>query len=602
MLVDAARRVRIEHPRAAHRRLPAQDDPVAARGRERLREAELRQPAVGANEPPGHRGGAVADGEAAVALDPLGRVEHHVEPVRGNDRAGRHDRVARLGAALALGRHGEGHPLAGRRPLDLVAVHLDAPHPHLVVVRQHLEPVAGRNASRPEGSRDDPSGAGQAERPVDVQPGATLMAAEVDRRGRASERGDELLEPRPLDRAHPHHLMPREQTPDSRLRGLHARAVDGVHLRQRDDALLDPEQAQDLQVLVGLRLRPLPRVDDEQEEVDPRRARDHRPDEPLVPRHVDDREARPVRKLELRVAECDRDPAPLLLGQPVGVGARQRLDEAGLAVVDVPGRPQREPTGGRHEARQLSTAAATAATSSSAIVRQSRSVRPSRTRATTGVGAARSVADRSPSSAQAALGSSSSGSAPPPTRATVSTTSPPAAAASRSARALIDVDVLVQHPQHRDLALRPLRIEIEKQCPLERREGQLVRTQRPLQRMTPQPTDQLRPAADDPGLRPTEQLVAGEGDEVGAAGDALRHERLVRERSQAARAEIVEQRQPVAPRERDQLLQLRPLREPDRPEVRLVHPEEQRRPLPHRRLVVGGPRAVRRPDLDQARA
>ena len=116
-------------------------------------------------------------------------------------------------------------------------------------------------------------------------------------------------------------------------------------------------------MLVRLRLRPLARVDDEQEEVDPGRARDHRPDEPLVPGNVDDREARPVGKLELRVAERDRDPAPLLLGQPVGVGARQRLDEPRLAVVDVPGGPQREPRR-RHAARQLSTAAATAATSS----------------------------------------------------------------------------------------------------------------------------------------------------------------------------------------------------------------------------------------------
>ena len=45
----------------------------------------------------------------------------------------------------------------------------------------------------------------------------------------------------------------------------------------------------------------------------------------------------PVAQLERRVAELDRDAAPLLLRQPVGVLAGQRADEPRLAVVDVPG-------------------------------------------------------------------------------------------------------------------------------------------------------------------------------------------------------------------------------------------------------------------------
>ena len=40
-------------------------------------------------------------------------------------------------------------------------------------------------------------------------------------------------------------------------------------------------------------------------------------------------------------------PAPLLLGQPVGVDARQGLDQGGLAVVDVPGRADQEALHGR---------------------------------------------------------------------------------------------------------------------------------------------------------------------------------------------------------------------------------------------------------------
>ena len=88
-----------------------------------------------------------------------------------------------------------------------------------------------------------------------------------------------------------------------------------------------------------MRLRPgaLARVDHEQEEVDPGRAGDHRPHEPLVAGDVDQREPLTARKLQRRITEVDRDPALLLLGQPVGVFAGQRPDEPGLAVVDVPG-------------------------------------------------------------------------------------------------------------------------------------------------------------------------------------------------------------------------------------------------------------------------
>src|SRR5262245_49706802 len=99
-------------------------------------------------------------------------------------------------------------------------------------------------------------------------------------------------------------------------------------------------------MLMRLRPRTLARVNHEQEEVDPGRARDHRPDEALVARDVDERELPAVWKLERRVAEVDRDPAPLLLREPVGVFAGERTDEPRLPVVDVPGGPDRQ----RHRA------------------------------------------------------------------------------------------------------------------------------------------------------------------------------------------------------------------------------------------------------------
>ena len=99
--------------------------------------------------------------------------------------------------------------------------------------------------------------------------------------------------------------------------------------------MLDSEQAQDREVLVRLRARALTRIDHEQEEVDPGRAGDHRAHEALVARNVDHGEPAAVGELERRVAEVDRDPAPLLLGQAVRVLPGQRSDEPRLAVVDV---------------------------------------------------------------------------------------------------------------------------------------------------------------------------------------------------------------------------------------------------------------------------
>src|SRR5919108_2254513 len=166
-----------------------------------------------------------------------------------------------------------------------------------------------------------------------------------------------------------------------------------------------------------LRPRPLGRVDHEQKEVDPCRAGDHVADEPLVTRHVDERQLAPVGERERRIAEIDRDAALTLLRQPVGVFAGERTDEPRLPVVDVPGGAYRE--------RHALTAAAASSTSASVSVRQSSRSRPSRTIPSTGGSPARSGAASSPSSAQAKLSISASGRAPPPPRATLAPTAPP---------------------------------------------------------------------------------------------------------------------------------------------------------------------------------
>ena len=343
-------------------------------------------------------------------------------------------------------------------------------------------------------------------------------------------------------------------------RELERLGVDRVGLRDRDDAALDAEEPEDREVLVRLRTRALRGVDDEQEEVDPRRAGDHRPHEPLVAGDVDERQRAAAGQLERRVAEVDRDPARLLLGEPVGVLPRQRPDERRLAVVDVTGGADRQ----RHDEDVVATASVTrplcarlehgAGDLVDLVVRE-------RARVEQEAAVAHDADDRrlaraaarrasSSSTAHAALGSSASGSAPPPTRATVSSTSPPIRPASRSARAADGLERLVEHPEHGDLAPRALGV---------RRAGQSVpssaasvslsaRSARWSGWRRRRSTRSARPTT-MPACGPPRSLSPGEADEVGSRGDARSGGRLVAEVEERAGAEVVDERQAGPPRD-----------------------------------------------------
>ena len=149
---------------------------------------------------------------------------------------------------------------------------------------------------------------------------------------------------------------------------------------------------------------------------------------------------------------------------------------------------------------------------------------------------------------------------------------------------------------------RELGVGEQRERPLERRQRQLVRAERALERMPAEPLDEVGAADDDPGLRPAEELVAREADEVGAVRDARRCRRLVPEVEQRPGAEVVDEREPGARRDPGELPCRDGLGEADDAVVRLVHPEDRRRVGADRALVVGRARAVRRPDLDHPRA
>ena len=63
----------------------------------------------------------------------------------------------------------------------------------------------------------------------------------------------------------------------------------------------------------------------------------HVPDETFMPRNVHDPAVHVTGQAEMGEAQVDRNAALLFLLQPVGVGPGEKLDERGLAVVDVTG-------------------------------------------------------------------------------------------------------------------------------------------------------------------------------------------------------------------------------------------------------------------------
>src|SRR5262245_56179882 len=72
------------------------------------------------------------------------------------------------------------------------------------------------------------------------------------------------------------------------------------------------------------------------------------------------------------------------------------------------------------------------------------------------------------------------------------------------------------------------------QCILERLINHLVEPERAKQRIAAKPRDNLRLAREDAGLRPSQKLVATEGNQVGAGSKAVGNKRLV----DAERAQI----------------------------------------------------------------
>ena len=234
------------------------------------------------------------------------------------------------------------HPLARARLAGLAAVDFDPPHADGLPARQKVELLLPRDSSGDEASGHDRPEARHRERAVDRKSNAARLTLGFGVPvGELDDRALQCLEPlaRPRGNRHDRGVFESgtaRHLANVRGRDLHEIGRHAIRLRHGDDAAADPEHANDLEMLPGLRHDRLVGCDDEEHRIDPSGAGEHVPDEALVTGHVHEGDADAL-PLGMGEPEVDRDAPALLLRQAVRVDAGQGANESGLAVVDVTG-------------------------------------------------------------------------------------------------------------------------------------------------------------------------------------------------------------------------------------------------------------------------
>ena len=347
-LEDNAAAERLAAPRVAQHEavVPVEDRRLGQRQEGQPRVARVRgvfeEPEVGVElggadvdleRPPfrdlvGQVGEEADGGEAAPRRAPQSRQRHHVAPpdrLRFDTDEVERRAVARRDLAQA--------PVVG----------LDGADARPDRSRQHLDLLALRQAPAGEGAGHDRAGALHREDPVDPEAGPLPVPCGGGRVQHPVELGLQIVQAGPgrgRDREHGGvaQRRPCDALPHAGHDGLQRLGIDEVRLRDDDDRGRDPEEVEDVQVLLRLRLPALVGRHDEDGGVDGADPRQHVADEPLVTRDVDDPHLPARRQLEPGETQVDGEAPALLLLEAVRVDAGQRLDERALAVVDVTGR------------------------------------------------------------------------------------------------------------------------------------------------------------------------------------------------------------------------------------------------------------------------
>ncbi len=221
-------------------------------------------------------------------------------------------------------------------------MHLDRTHADLVARRQHAELLSDADLGAHRGAGDDDAVSLDDERAIERQAEDAGGAARLEAVELANDLGAQLVEAgagrrRDLDDRRAGERGAFRQQLDLVAHVADARGVGEVGLGDDEDAAAGAEQVEDVEMLLGLRHHAVVGRHGEQHEIDAVGAGEHVADEALVAGDVDDAGAGVVGQGEVGEAEIDRDAALFFFLEAVGVLAGERLDERGLAVIDVAG-------------------------------------------------------------------------------------------------------------------------------------------------------------------------------------------------------------------------------------------------------------------------
>ena len=339
----------------------------------------------------------------------------------------------------------QGAALAGGGPLDRAVMRVNAAHPDLDSARAHNEMVAGRRSAGGNRAGHDKPNAGQRKGAVDRHPKMPRRRPSGARGiGDAGRPAQMFRQFRDALARHARHgknraaLVTRfgEQRRELCLDRGASLVGHAVNLCHDPGKLGDADQFENVEVLKGLRPRPVIGGDDQQHAVNRQDSGQHVRQKALVSRHIDKAELGTIREGRISKAEIDRQATPLLLRQPVGIDPGQGAHQRGFAVIDMAGR--REDHADSDESWATNSA-------SFSRQRKSRMTRPRSIRPITGTGNPRkrraSASSAAPDAsagvrASAALGNNETGKAPLPIWLFVSAIA--TVAAPSSARATAD--------------------------------------------------------------------------------------------------------------------------------------------------------------------
>jgi hypothetical protein len=272
------------------------------------------------------------------------QAQFDVDAVGGQRDRGRADPLAAMHLVLGHARERERAALARLRELGLPVLRMDAAHPHRAVAGRDAQFVAHAHLAAEGGAGHHRADAREREGAVDreAEGQAGLARAFVARHGHEPRaQGLDALARDGRDREHRRARERRRRQQRLDL-GAHLgqprralRGVDAVDLGDRHRGAAHAEQRHHREVLARLRHHAIVGRHHQQRMLDAGGAGQHGVQQALVARHVDEAQRHALGRVQVGIAELDRDAAALLLGQPVGVDAGQRAHQRGLAVVDV---------------------------------------------------------------------------------------------------------------------------------------------------------------------------------------------------------------------------------------------------------------------------